>query len=267
MCSSDLLPFGRRPDLLRRQYLADIFREVEEDIRRDRLQKLWDNYGIYVIALVVGIVALPSAIVGWRAYPTSQAEQASLAFAAAVAEASKEGADASAIYSALADDVPSGYAALASLRAAGTLAAAGSIEAAIAAYDAVSADSGAEDIVRDLAKCKSGTLLVGRTSYDDLAIRLVPLAGDGEPWRNPAREALGMAAYGEQKYARAQSFFQSIVADQTATPGVRDRAHVMIALIAPHVPAEQLALPDTAPNAIDDSEPAGSSQEPTGDAQ
>ncbi len=247
--------------------MADIFREVEEDIRRDRLQQLWDKYGIYVIALVVGIIALTSAVVGWRAYTTSQAEQASLAFATAVAEAAKEGADAPAIFATMADEAPAGYAALASLRGAGTLAAAGEIDAAIAAYDAVSADSGAEDILRDLAKVKSGTLLVGRTSYDDLAIRLVPLAGDGEPWRNPAREALGMAAYGEQKYARAQSFFQSIVADQTATPGVRDRAHVMIALIAPHVPAEPLALPETAPTAIDDSEPAGSSQEPTGEVQ
>jgi hypothetical protein len=247
--------------------LADIFREVEEDIRRDRLQQLWDKYGIYVIALVVGIIALTSAVVGWRAYTTSEAEQASLAFATAVAEAAEEGADAPAIFAALAEDAPAGYAALASLRSAGTLAAAGEIDAAIAAYDAVSADSGAEDILRDLAKVKSGTLLVGRTSYDDLAIRLVPLAGDGEPWRNPAREALGMAAYGEQKYARAQSFFQSIVADQTATPGVRDRAHVMIALIAPYVPAEPLALLDTAPTPVDDGEPAGSSQEPTGEVQ
>jgi hypothetical protein len=248
--------------------LADIFREVEEDIRRDRLQKLWDKYGIYLMALVVGIIAVTSGVVGWRAYTTSQAEQASLAFAAATVEAAAEGADAAAIYSELADGAPAGYATLASLRAAGAMTEAGDVDGAIAAYDAVAADSGAEDILRDLAKVKSGILLVGRTSYDDLAIRLVPLAGDGEPWRNPAREALGMAAYGEQKYARARSFFQSIVGDQTATPGVRDRAHVMIALIDPHVPAETISQPDV-PTAIptDDSEPAGSPQEPTGEAQ
>jgi len=248
--------------------LADIFREVEEDIRRDRLQKLWDTYGIYFIALVVGIIAVTSAVVGWGAYKTSQAEQASLAFATAVAEAAKEDADASAIFSELAGDLPAGYAALARLRAAGTLAADGDVDAAIAAYDAVAANSSAEKILRDLAKVKSGTLLVGRTSYDDLAIRLVPLAGEGEPWRNPAREALGMAAYGEQKYARAHGFFQSVVGDETATPGVRDRAHVMIALIAPYLPAEPVGLPDATPTTtLDDSEPAGSSQEPTGEAQ
>ncbi len=245
--------------------MADIFREVEEDIRRDRLQQLWDKYGIYLIGLVIGIIALTSLIVGWRAYTTSQAEEASKAFSTAVAEAAQEGADAPTIFSDLAERSPAGYAALARLRAAGALAEAGEVDGAIAAYDAVAADSGAETILRDLAKVKSGTLLVGRTSYDDLATRLVPLAGDGEPWRNPAREALGMAAYAEQKYARAQSFFQGIVGDQTATPGVRDRAHVMLALIAPYAPAPQ-SLPADA-TATDDSEPAGSEEEPTGEAQ
>jgi len=246
--------------------LADIFREVEEDIRRDRLQQLWDKYGIYLISIVVGIIALTSLIVGWRAYTQSQAEDASKAFAIAVAEAAQEGADAAAIFSGLADRSPSGYASLARLRAAGALAEAGEIDQAITSYDAVAADSGADDILRDLAKVKSGTLLVGRTSYDDLAIRLVPLAGNDEPWRNPAREALGMAAYAEQKYAQAQSFFQSIVGDQTATPGVRDRAHVMLALIAPHVPATQTVPLEASESAPEEPAPV-SSTEPAGEAQ
>ncbi len=246
--------------------MADIFREVEEDIRRDRLQHLWDKYGIYLIGLVVSIIAITSLIVGWRSYTLSQAEDASKAFATAVAEAAQDGADAPAIFTELADQSPAGYAALAKLRAAGALAEAGEAEQAIAAYDAVAADSSADDILRDLAKVKSGTLLVGRTSYDDLAIRLVPLAADAEPWRNPAREALGMAAYAEQKYGLAQSFFQSIVGDQTATPGVRDRAHVMLALIAPHVPATQTVPLETSEDGPAEIAPEEATQ-PAGEAQ
>ncbi len=246
--------------------MADIFREVEEDIRRDRLQHLWDKYGIYLIGFVVAIIGLTSLIVGWGAYTQSQAEDASKAFATAVVEAARDGADAPAIFTALADRSPTGYAALARLRAAGALAAAGDVDQAIAAYDEVAADSGAEDILRDLARVKSGTLLVGRTSYDDLAIRLVPLAENSEPWRNPAREALGMAAYAEQKYAQAQSFFQAIVGDQTATPGVRDRAHVMLALIAPHVPTAESGPLEATDEAPQDAGPT-TSEEQTGEAQ
>jgi len=224
--------------------LADIFREVDDDLRRDSAQQLWDKYGIYLIALAVGIIAVTSAVVGWNSYQRSIAEQAAQAFITAEAEASVEGADAAAIFAELAEGVPSGYAALAQLRSAASLTEAGNIDAAIEVYEAIIGDSGAESILRDLARVKSGTLLVGRTSYDDLAGRLLPLTGAEEPWRNPAREVLGLGAYREQKYPQAHILFQEIVDDPTSTPGVRDRAHIMIALIEPHLPTvEPVVVP------------------------
>ena len=45
--------------------MADIFHEVDEEVRRERLQKLWDRYSIYLIALAVLIVA---GIGAWRGY-------------------------------------------------------------------------------------------------------------------------------------------------------------------------------------------------------
>jgi len=224
--------------------LADIFREVDDDLRRDSAQQLWDKYGIYLIALAVGIIAVTSAVVGWNSYQRSVAEQAAQAFIVAEAEASAEGADAAAIFAELAEGVPSGYAALAQLRSAASLTEVGNIDAAIDVYETIIGDSGVEPILRDLARVKSGTLLVGRTSYDDLAGRLLPLTGAEEPWRNPAREVLGLGAYREQKYPQAHILFQEIVDDPTSTPGVRDRAHVMIALIEPHLPtAEPVVAP------------------------
>lgn len=217
--------------------MADIFREVDEELRRDHLEQLWDKYGAYLIGTAVAIVAVTSAVVGWRTYSASQAEDASLEFTAAVSAAAGEDADAAAIFSELAENAPSGYAALARLRAAGALTDAGQIEDAIAAYDAIAVDSAMDDTLRELAKVKAGALLVGRTSYDDLATRLVPLANDTTAWRNMAREVLGLAAYREQKFDVADAYFDAIVADNTAPPGLRDRAHVMIALIAPHMSA------------------------------
>lgn len=221
--------------------MADIFREVDDELRRDGAQQLWDKYGIYLIGIAVSIVAVTTAVVGWSAYKTSQAEDAATAFLQANAEAAQEGADPAAIYAGFAQGAPAGYAALARLREAASLATAGDVEAAIAAYEIVAANSDADDILRDLARVKAGALLVGRTSYDDLAGRLLPLTGAGDAWRNPAREVLGLAAYREQKYRAARVLFQEIVDDPTSTPSVRDRAHVMIALVDPHVP---VATPD-----------------------
>ncbi|MEQ9519636.1 MAG: tetratricopeptide repeat protein [Parvibaculum sp.] len=228
--------------------MADIFREVEDDIRRDNAKQLWDKYGIYLIGTAVAIVVATSAVVGWRAYATSTAEDAALAFIEAERAASAEGADAPAIFSALAEASPSGYAALARLREAAAFTAAGDNAGAVRAYEALAADASAQSILRDLAQVKAGALLVGEASYDDLATRLVPLTDEAAPWRNPAREVLGLASYREKNYDRAYGLFQEIVNDPTATPGVRDRAHVMIALIEPHV--SRAAPVETAPEAV-----------------
>ena len=56
--------------------MADIFHEVDEEVRRERLQKLWDRYSIYIIALAVLIVA---SIGAWRGYEYWQAKQAAAA--------------------------------------------------------------------------------------------------------------------------------------------------------------------------------------------
>jgi len=45
--------------------VSDIFREVDEEVRRDQFKKLWERYGIFFIALAVLFVA---AVGGWRGY-------------------------------------------------------------------------------------------------------------------------------------------------------------------------------------------------------
>ena len=97
--------------------MADIFNEVDEEVRRERLQKLWDRYGIYVIALAVLIVA---GIGAWRGYEWWQAKKAAAAGAAfesalSLSEAGKH-AEAEAAFAKVAAEAPAGYRTLARLR-------------------------------------------------------------------------------------------------------------------------------------------------------
>ena len=43
--------------------MSDIFREIEEDLQRDRYKKLWEKYGNLVIAAAV-VLVLGTA--GWQ---------------------------------------------------------------------------------------------------------------------------------------------------------------------------------------------------------
>lgn len=217
--------------------MTDLFREIEEDLRRDRLKQLWEKYGIYLVGIAVGIVVVASAFVGWRAWERSRNEEASAHYSEIVEQAAKEEpAKAAAAFGAFAASAPSGYAALAHLRQAGALVEAGDTKGAVAAFDALAETSSAPQMLRDMARVKAALLLVDTASYDDIKGRIASLNDAESAWRNSAREVLGLSAYKAGKYQEAQGYFDAIVSDATVSAGLRDRAHVMLALIAPHVP-------------------------------
>ena len=53
--------------------MSDIFREVDDDLRREQLKRMWDRYGTYVIGLAVLIVLVTA---GWRFYEYWQEQRA-----------------------------------------------------------------------------------------------------------------------------------------------------------------------------------------------
>ena len=46
--------------------MSDIFREIDEELRRENLLKLWSRYGKYVIAVAVLAVLIAGSVVAWR---------------------------------------------------------------------------------------------------------------------------------------------------------------------------------------------------------
>ncbi|MBX3505923.1 MAG: tetratricopeptide repeat protein [Parvibaculum sp.] len=239
--------------------MTDLFREVEEDLRREQFSKLWEKYGLYVIGLAVAIVLVVAAIVGWRAWTHSRAVEASARYEALVAEMAEAApADSAAAFAAFADETSGGYRVLARLAEADRSLAAGDRDAALAAYGAAANDSAAPEIVRGMATVKAGLLLVDTLSHDDMRARVAPINRETSPWRSNALELLALAAIREGKWAEADANAKLIIADQATAPGLRDRAHVIQALAAPHLPREAAIVPDAAPA----EEPADAQEEP-----
>lgn len=219
--------------------MSDIFREVEEDIRREQFKQIWDKYGLYVLGAALAILLGAAAVVGWRSYVRAQNEDMSSRYEAVV-KAAETGnpADSAKAFADLAKSGHGGYAALAQLQEAAALHDAGQNEQALAAYDKLAASS-APQILKDLARVKAGLLLVDTASYEDIKTRLSALAAEGQALRNPAREVLGLSAYKAKAYAEAQEYFLEIIDDNEAAGGLRDRAHVMQAVLAPVLPKQE----------------------------
>ena len=211
--------------------MADVFNEVDEEIRREHYKELWKKYGKYVVALAVAVVLGTAGSVGWTEYRTATRESESARFIAAVQliESGEPGQGAAAL-AALADDAGAGYRALSRLSQAAALRETGDLSLAVSVYDRLSTDGGVDKHLRDLARLLGAqTLLDLGTASDDVATRLVPLLQDDNPWRHSARELRGALALQDGDLETAKREFTTLSDDLTAPPGIRARAAELLA--------------------------------------
>jgi hypothetical protein len=211
--------------------VADIFHEVDEEVRREQLKKLWDRYSIYLIALAVLIVAGMAAWRGYEYWVAKKAAAAGAEFEAAIA-LNEEGkrAAAEAAFAKVASEAPAGYRVLARMRAAGALAQSKPADA-VKAYDEISADASLGTIWQDLAAVRAGLLVVDTAPLADMRRRLEPVAEPTRSFRHTARELLALSAWRNHDVAAARKYIDMIAGDAESPIGVRARADVLSALI------------------------------------
>jgi hypothetical protein len=210
--------------------VSDIFREVDEEVRREQLKKLWDRYGNYVVAAAVLLVAVVAA---WRAYMWWEAKKAAetgAAFEAAttLAEAGKR-SEAEAAFAKIAADGTAGYRHLARMREAAELAQSDA-KAAIAAYDQIAADRAVGPVLRDLAALRAGALLIDSGALEEAQRRLEPLAANDRTFRHTAREFLVLAAWRAGDATAAKRWFDLIMTDAQTPAATRSRVEMLMAL-------------------------------------
>jgi len=212
--------------------VADIFNEIDEEVRRERLQQFWQRYSLHIVILAVLIVAGIGAWRGYEWYSAKQSAEAGARFesAVALAEAGKHD-EAQTAFAALAKDAPGGYGLLSRLRAAAELVPAKPEEAA-KAYDALAADASLSGGIRDLAAVRAGLLRVDTASFADMQQKLGPLAEPGRTFRHTAREILALSAWRAKDIENANKYIQMIATDGEAPPNMRNRVQVLSALIA-----------------------------------
>lgn len=213
--------------------MSELFDEVDEEVRREQLKKLWDKYSIVFIALMVLVVA---AVGGWRGYQYLEGKKAAEAGAAfeKAAELSDQDkhAEAEAAFAELSAKAPAGYRTLARLRAAAE-AAPRDPKAAAKMFDDIAADRSVGGEWQDLAKIRAAGLLVDSASYADMQQRLEPSATPKSTFRHSAREMLALSAWRNNDMTAARKWLDAIAEDGETPPGLRSRAEALAALLPP----------------------------------
>lgn len=208
-----------------------LFREVDEEVRQEQYQKLWDKYGNYFIGLCFLVVASVAGFKGYQYLQKSKSEAAAIVYFDGVKKAGSGKAD-DALSALAAVDHP-GFKQLARLQTAITLAGQSKTKEAVAAFDAFAADPTVDPSLRDVAKIRAGYLLADTLKPDELLTRLGGFDKEGQVWRHAAREIFGIAAYRVGDYSMADRYMNANFADADTPADMRDRAQVMIQLITP----------------------------------
>jgi hypothetical protein len=249
----------------------NIFREVDEELRSDRMRALWRRFAPYVIGAAVGVVLIVAINEGWTWYHANNAASSSDELYSAFELI--DGGDLPAAQTQLDKLIADGsgsYPVLAQFRKAGVLVKEGAIADAVAAYDAL-ANTQSNARLRELALVLGGTLMVDAGTLADVESRVGSVAAEGSPLRNAAREALGLAQYKAGDFAAAQANFEAVANDPLTQSAVRNRMGYYLAQLLSQgaiakAPAADAA--DAAAGAIDEivSDEAPAAEAPAAEA-
>jgi len=207
-------------------------REIDEELRREQLLKLWERYGIYVIAAATLVIV---GIGGFNYYDhrralAAEAAGARLSMATRESMQSKK-AEVQKALEDIAATAPAGYAVLARMRLAAAERDAGKTAEAAAAFEAIAKERGIDPLIADYAQLQAAMLRLDGASWTDMQNRLNGLAADGNAWRFSARELLGLAAHKAGKADEARAEFQRLLTDRGTPPSIAERARVMLAML------------------------------------
>lgn len=220
--------------------MADIFEEVDEDLRRDSAAALWARYQNVVYGVAALIILATAGVTGWEIYQRNAREKAGVEYLQALQRTEQDPKAAGEVLGTLIHaDGP--FAGLARFDL---------VQATIKAGDKVKAlellTNMANDAALDAPLKSAAALMGGYIALDlgkaDAALALAtPLVGDGQPYRLSAAEITGLAAYAGGDKAKAKEIFAKLdeelkkatEAGQNSVPtNLRDRVAIMLDRLA-----------------------------------
>jgi hypothetical protein len=207
--------------------VSDIFREVEEDVRRERFEKLWKAYGSYAIAALILLFAGIAGWQFWQRHEMQERQKISDAFIAA--QRISDPQTAAGAFVDLASTAPKGYALVAKLSQAGAMYASGQRAGAIDIYKQIASDDSGP--IGSVARLRAAWALADSASRAELAELLKPLVQPGNAWRQNAREVLAYADYRAMDTKSALAKYSELALDPESPDGLRGRARAMATFI------------------------------------
>jgi len=198
-----------------------IYREVDQEVEEEKQLRQLKESAPWLIGLAIVVVAIVGGWQFWNAQKTNSARTNAAAFATATT--TEETAAALSEFSALRQDAPAGYSALAGFRIAGLEAQNGNTQGAIAALNSVAANDAIPQRLRNLATVKAAYMALDESP--DAALRQLNGLQEGNSVIAAyAKEVAGLASIETGNFAAAVTYFDAIPAIENVPDPIVQRA-------------------------------------------
>ena len=206
--------------------MADIFDEINEDLKQDQLRKSWSRYGKYVIVLVAIVVLGVGARQGYDIWQDRQTTAAAIAYHKAVTAD-----DSTEMLTGLLDQLNSGYAMLAKFTIAARQAEAGDYNTAEASYLSLSNDPEINKLYQQAATLLSVMNAPESRDDNELVVRLFGLESQAGPWQAMALEQVASIGLRMGNTALAIKKYETLAGLSDIPSGIRQRARQMLQIL------------------------------------
>lgn len=208
-------------------------REVDEEVRRDQVARIWQRWGMWIVGGVIAALLVFGGVLFFRQLDHSGAEKEGERYNAALtALTSNEASKAEPELAKLATEGEPGYRALAQLAQADLLIERKDVKGAAARLSAVAGDTNLPQPFRDQALIRQTSLEYDSLKPEVVIDRLKGLAVPESAWFGTAGEMVAAAYLKQGKRDLAGKLYAQIATTKSAVPdSIRDRTRQMAGVL------------------------------------
>lgn len=237
---------------------AEFLREVNDEVRRDQVVRLWRRWGLIAVGvLLVAMIALGGWL-WWRSAREAAIGLEGEQMASAVAKL--EGGNtrgAETLLKSLTEAKAVGYRVAARIALADDMLVKADTKGAAAAFAAIANDASIAQPFRDLALVRQTAAEYDALKPEQVVARLKPLAISGAPWFGSAGEMVAIAYLRMGKRDLAGAMFGAMAKDKGVPDSIRSRGVQLAGVLGVEVAPIDDKNPDGKSDAVAASDGAG----------
>lgn len=221
----------------------DLFKEIDEDIRTEKLHTLFQRYAKWVVLILIVVLV----VIGvwqfqqWRQHRTlSNASASYFHIMQQISLSDGQPANEKSMQKAAQDlqnlshQAPQSIRVLSQLKQAALLINQNKVKEASDIWESIRFDKTAPSNFRSLANLLWVQNNMDSAKTKELRNRINQLLSEQTPWYSMAKECEALLDFKTGKLIEAQQIYGQLSVDMNASPGIKKRASVMLQIIANH---------------------------------